>query len=348
MSRVRAWYKSHSFPLHVHGSTLRPIFGNLAILALSTALAVGCSEIGLRYLYPHASLGSGVSWSWSHDTSSILVSDSEIGFRPQLNTEVYDNHGILLVRSYKHAAVAGEQQIILFIGDSVTARSRIVDGIDRQLGNVNVEFLNGGVESFNLTQEVSFFLKYQSGLRIDRIIHQVHGNDLQATPIAFRDETGALNVYALNSPKQYVNQWLFQNSYLYRLALAVLVAHRTEASTADEARTDFDKMVGYARSHNIRYDVVLFPILSPQSDLSPQERRDWNILETSCNEIVSHCVSLLPVLSEMLAQGQSGREAVGDNWHPNQAFADIAATLIIQSLGLSNLTTLQPSRGTPK
>jgi hypothetical protein len=280
--------------------------------------------------------------------SSILVSDPEIGFRPQLNTEVYDNHGILLLRSYKNAAVAGAQQRILFIGDSVTARSRIVDAIRRQLGDANIEFLNGGVESFNLTQEVSFFLKYQSGLRVDRIIHQVHGNDLQATPITFRDETGALNVYALNAPKQYVNQWLFQNSYLYRLALAVLVAHRTEASTVDEARTDFDKMVRYTDRHGIRYDVVLFPILSPQSDLSQQERRDWNILETSCNEIVLHCVSLLPVLSQMLAQGQSGREAIGDSWHPNQSFADMAASLMIQSLDLSNLTALQPSRETPK
>jgi hypothetical protein len=316
---------------------MRRFFVNLTLFVVSTLVAIVGCELGLRYLFPRAALGSGVELTFFRDQrakwmSVLMVPDKEIGFRPKPNTEGgYDNYG-LLRRSHNDAFAARHR--ILFIGDSVTARSRIVNAIQKDLNDPTTEFLNGGVESFNLAQEVNFFLRFQSALRVDRIIHQVHGNDLQATPIVFRDETGILNAYRLNAPKQYVNEWLFQISYLYRLGLAVFLSQGMESHSFLDARDDFSKMATFAVSHGIRYDVVLFPILSPQPALPPEERRDWDILERACREVVSHCVSLLPVLNQMLAEGQPPEETAGDSWHPNDNFANLAATLIIQSLDL--------------
>lgn len=169
---------------------------------------------------------------------------------------------------------------------------------------------------------------------MNHIIHQVHGNDLRATPIVFRDQTGTLNAYLTNSPRQHVNQWLFQHSYLYRIGLAAFLSQAAESDGFAEARDSFARMADFAARHGIRYDVVLFPILAPEAALSPTDRRDWQALERACRETVSQCVSLLPVLDRMLARGRSVEEVPGDTWHPNDAFAEAAASSIIGALGL--------------
>lgn len=319
---------------------------NALVVAASMLVAVIGCEIGLRYLYPHGALGSGVELEFFRHESArwmsvLMVPDEVIGFRPKLNTEGgYDKHG-LLRRSHTDEGIVRRR--ILLLGDSVTARGRIVNAIEKVLHDPTTEFLNGGVEAFNLAQEVDFFLRFQSAVEVDHIIHQVHGNDLRATPIAFRDENGALNVYQLNSPKQYVNLWLFQNSYFYRVGLAVFLSRITEADTLREARNNFARMAAFAAERGIKYDVVLFPILLSQDALRRDDRSDWKILERACRETVQHCVSLLPVLDRMLAGGQPVEEALGDSWHPNDAFAAAAAPVIVEALGLR-----PPSRARPR
>lgn len=317
---------------------MRNIIINALIVVASVSLSVVACEVGLRLLYPHGALGSGVELEFfrrdqgARWMSNLMMPDEAIGFRPKLNVEGgYDKDG-LLHRS--HAEQSDVRRRILFLGDSVTARSRIVRAIERDLHDPTTEFLNGGVEAFNLTQEVNFFLRFQSGLQVDRIIHQVHGNDLRATPIAFRDETGTLNVYLLNSSRQYVNRWLFQHSFLYRIGLAVFLSRTTESDTLQEARDNFARMAAFAAERGIKYDVVLFPILVSQDALYRDDRRDWLALEKACREVVQHCVSLLPVLDQLLSQGQPVEEIAGDAWHPNDAFAAAAAPVIINALGL--------------
>lgn len=317
---------------------MRNVIINAFIVIASLSLSVIACEVGLRLLYPHGALGSGVELEFfrrdqgARWMSNLMMPDEAIGFRPRLNVEGgYDKDG-LWRRS--HAEQSDIRRRILFLGDSVTARGRIVRAIEKDLHDPTTEFLNGGVEAFNLTQEVDFFLRFQSALNVDRIVHQVHGNDLRATPIAFRDEAGTLNVYLLNSSRQYVNQWLFQHSFLYRIGLAVFLSHTTDSDTLQETRDNFVRMAAFAAKRGIKYDVVLFPILLPQDALYRDDRRDWQALEKACREVVQHCVSLLPVLDQMLRQGQPVEEIAGDTWHPNDAFAAAAAPVIIKALGL--------------
>ncbi len=317
---------------------VRNVIVNALIVVASASLSVIACEVGLRLLYPHGALGSGEELEFlrrepsARWMSNVMMPDEAIGFRPKLNVEGgYDKDGL---RHRSHAGQSDIRRRILFLGDSVTARGRIVRAIEKDLHDPTTEFLNGGVEAFNLTQEVSFFLRFQSALTMDRIVHQVHGNDLRATPIAFRDENGTLNAFLLNSPRQHVDQWLFQHSYLYRIGLAVFLSHKTEADTLQEARENFARMAAFAAERGIEYDVVLFPILLSQDALYRDDRRDWLALEKACREVVQKCVSLLPVLDHMLKQGQPVEEIAGDTWHPNDAFAAAAAPVIIKALGL--------------
>jgi hypothetical protein len=318
----------------------RPL-ANAAVVIVATIISFVCCELALRSLYPGAALGAGKDLDWFRtpgtEVATTMVADAEIGFRPRLNGEKYDAYGIRKELRV-NAAAAIDARKVLFVGDSVTARGRIINALRQQLGDPAGEFLNGGVESFNLIQEVEFFLRFQSERGIDHIIHQVHGNDLQATPIAFRDEHGALNVYSLNAPKHWVNEWLFRHSYVYRLALAAVVARRTAATTFIEARDSFSRMAGFAASRGIHYDVVLFPVLLPSGKLSASERQDWQLLDQACRDVVKHCISLLPVLDRMLDEGRPVQETVGDMWHPNDSFAAEAATQIIEALALRQRT----------
>jgi hypothetical protein len=311
---------------------------NLALLLLSTIAALALCETALRVFYPHAGFGGGSELVWFRKSGKdqvLVVPDSKLGFRPKLGTNVYDSRGILR-ESTTSTASTGAGRRILFLGDSVTARARIVQAIQALLEDPLTAVLNGGVESFNLNQEVEFFFQYQAELPFDHIIHQLHANDLQSTPIAFKDRSGAINVYALNVPRLHVSSWLFQNSYLYRLALPVLVSRIAKPNTLEDARENLKRMATFAASRGIPYDVVLFPILSPYSAWSPQERTDWKTLMTACHEL-ARCVSLMPVMDEMLAAGKAVEETPGDNWHPNDAFASRAARLIVQSLSLARM-----------
>lgn len=313
---------------------MRNSVANGILLVLATVLSLGCIEFALRSLYPGAALGSGKDLDWFRtpgtEVATTMVPDGEIGFRPRLNGEKYDAHGIR--RQPGPLPDAGGVRRILFIGDSVTARGRILDALRLELDDPTAVFLNGGIESFNLVQEVNFFLRFQSDLPVDRIIHQVHGNDLQATAIAFRDDTGTLNAYSLSVPKQWVNEWLFRHSYVYRLALAATLARQGAETTFDEARDNFRTMAAFAARRGIRYDVVLFPVLFADHQLSAAERRDWLILERACHDAVRHCISLLPVLHRMVAEGRPVQEVPGDMWHPNDEFAAEAAKYIVHAL----------------
>lgn len=316
---------------------MRRIAANLALFAVSLGLGIIACEWALRLVYPNATLGAGVELSWFRDPGSNLsiymTTDDQIGFRPQLDTKVFDKNGLLL-EPKDGSPPADVTSTVLFVGDSVTARARIVDAIRRELADPKAFFLNGGVESFNLAQEVNFFLRFQSKAPFDRIIHQVHGNDLQATPIVFRDADGKLNVYALSAPRRSVNEWLFRHSYIYRLALTAFISRQTEQATFEEAKANFEAMARFAKERGVPYDVFLFPVLRPTDQLTAVEARDWATLNDACRAARVHCVSLRPVLDQMISENLVYQETPGDPWHPNDLLAKRAGNYIFDQIDL--------------
>jgi hypothetical protein len=192
---------------------------NGLLLIAGLGFAIGLAEVVLHALDPGASFGAAQELPWMRgaDRGELFTVDPEFGFRPRLDNAVFDEHGTHR-NAYPLEKTPGRERL-LFVGDSVTARGRIVDALRALHGDATAEYWNAGVESFNTVQEVAFYRKYNAAIHPDHVIVTFHLNDYETTPIAFRDEAGRLVVYALNQPSREVQPWLFQNSSLYRLWL---------------------------------------------------------------------------------------------------------------------------------
>jgi hypothetical protein len=255
------------------------------------------------------------------DRSGLFIVDPEFGFRPRLDNDVFDAHGTH--RNEYPLAKTPERTRLLFVGDSVTARGRIVSALRERYGDAAYEYWNAGVESFNTVQEVAFYRKYNAAIEPDHVIVTFHLNDYETTPIAFRGEAGRLMVYALNRPSREIQPWLFQNSYLYRFWLGRVsrggddfrgVVLETEAAL----RTLRDEL----DAGETRLSVLVLPLLQRPQKWAPQKAQArLRILRFLEFEGIRH-FDLFPVLEEALRDGVKVQEAPGDTWHPNAEIAE--------------------------
>jgi hypothetical protein len=316
--------------------------GNLSLIVVSFLVSLFAAELVLRTLFPFYTFGLGQELQWFRTAPptnrDLITPDTQLGFRPVVDNGLYDEYGILSSGSiFTNEAYYTK---ILFLGDSVTARARLLRALYVASRNNSFAFLNGGVEGYNIQQEVDFFFRYQQSVQPHRIVHTIHVNDLQSTPIAFRDEDGKLHVYALNTSRQIISPTLYKFSHLYRLAVASTFPRRGLQELATDARLSLARMVQYAKENSTPYYIVIFPILSAYRNWSEHEKTSHMLLLQMCKELEIDLVDLLPVLDEMLSEGLDPKESIEDNWHPNDLFARRAAKRMLDLLP----TTLQSTR----
>lgn len=304
---------------------LRNGIANLALICAGLAIGLAIAELVLRFFFPFATFGGGQELDWFRKGPALplVVLDPTLGFRPVLNNGVYDDSGIMLATSMR--ARVAPAATILFMGDSVTARGRIVRQTANLLGVDDVDYINGGVEAYNVQQEVEFFFRYQAKLRPRHIIHILHVNDLQSTPIAYRDPDGQLNVYAMYGKREALNPWLYEHLYLYRWALALALPRLDPSDIAAQAGRDLERMRKYAAQTGSTYEVALFPILAPYEKWSPYERLARDLLLAAARSAGVQPLDLLPLSEQMNAAGVEIIEKRSDYWHPNDAFAAAVA-----------------------
>jgi len=305
---------------------LRNFAANGLLLVAGLGFAVGLAEVALHAWSPGAGFGAAQELPWMRgaERAELFTVDPEFGFRPRLANDVFDAHGTHR-NEYPLPKTPGRMRL-LFVGDSVTARGRIVAALRDLYGDADFEYWNAGVESFNTLQEVAFYRKYNAAIEPDHVIVTFHLNDYETTPIAFRDEDGRLVVYALNQSSREVEPWLFRHSYLYRLWLGRVrgdggdfqqVASETEAALV-ELREVLD-------ASDTRLSVVVLPLLQrPQKWGRQQVRARQRILAFLEAEGIRH-FDLFPALEDALRDGVRVQEAPGDTWHPNAAVAEIFA-----------------------
>ena len=179
------------------------------------------AESYLRRLYPKGAFEVGRELGWMRrsrkDLARVFTVDPEFGFRPILGNDLYNSYGTIN-NGYRLPRPPGVTRL-LFMGDSVTARGRIVEALRRIRGEKRFEYWNAGVESFNTTQEVNYYRKYNHRISPDHVILTFVYNDFGTTPITFFNRDKKLVVFALNRPRRRVIPWLFEHSYLYRFLL---------------------------------------------------------------------------------------------------------------------------------
>lgn len=139
------------------GSRAKQILMKLLLLLSGTVFALLLTECYLKLLLPYEGLGAARELKQFRDLENapgLFIIDPNFGFRPALGTSVYNKFGTL-AGNYTLEKPEGVTRL-LFIGDSVTARGKIIDAIRKLYNETNFEYWNAGVES----------LQYGSGSQI--------------------------------------------------------------------------------------------------------------------------------------------------------------------------------------
>jgi len=253
--------------------------------------------------------------------SSSLQPDEELGHVPVLDGHSYDALGLLRAEhpTPSVAKPPGTHRI-LFLGDSVTQRRRIVLALRALWGGGAVEFLNAGVGGANPIQSVELYFRHQRPLAPDQVVLTLHNNDLTVTTTCLRDANGTLRICNPHDLRT-LNAGLYRWSAIYRLWFSV--GYRDYMS--DDHYLDLAAPVAAAlrrlrddlASRGARLDVLLLPILSPEADWGPHERaareRELEIL----GGLGIATVDLLPASEELGVAKVPMLETADDHWHPN-------------------------------
>jgi hypothetical protein len=306
------------------------------VIAVGAIMAAGAGELYLKVRRPDLAADAGAGFYRARRRnerfSSLYTSDPHLGFRPVLGTDRYSQHGTA-TNDYAIQKRRGVARL-LFIGDSVTARGRIVAAIRRRYGDGKFEYWNAGVHGFNTVQEVEYYRRYNRQIFPDHVILTFHPNDYGTTPIVFRDNSNSLVICALRKPLRSVSPWLFRRSYLYRLFLAVTMSESEDAKgIRKEVAASLKDLRDSAERDGASLTVLVLPYLAP--------RDQWGEWRVGAREATLGILAdlgirhfdLLGVLRAALAEGISTQERPGDTLHPSEELSDrFAAYLCAQGL----------------
>jgi hypothetical protein len=326
--------------LHLRNSLRRKILPAallLIVVGLSSVISILAVEVFHRFKAPYRALGGAQELpQFRHgaaDRLSAFVVDSDFGFRPILDNGSYTRFGTL-ANGHSEAKRPGVTRL-LFIGDSVTHRGEIVEALRAQYGSQHYEYWNAGVESFNTVQEVAYYKRFNRLIQPDHVILTFHLNDFETTPVAFREATGTLVVYAPNRPIQRLNPWLFRHSYTYRYWLGLLSPRKAARSEIiEEVRASLADLRRLVDVDNARLTVLVLPILRPLNDWKPEYREYRRLILEMLESLRIRHFDLLTPLDEALADGVVVTETDDDLfWHPSRdAAAYFAKYLRTQQL----------------
>ena len=237
---------------------------------------------------------------------------------------------------------------VLYIGDSVTHRGRIVGALKALYGDAHYEHWNAGVESFNTVQEVEYYRSYNRAIRPDHIVLTLHNNDFGITPVAFLNSDGQPVVYSLGGARFRVNKTLLQHSSIYQLILRYrLILSATLQKDDDsvlfegQVREALAELRGLAHEDGARLTVLVLPILEAQEDWTASERRNHDTAIRLLEALGIRYFDLLEPLEDALERGIETNEKAGDSWHPGDEVAQVFAGHLLRR------QLLEPSRWTP-
>jgi len=310
-----------------------------ALLFLSaTIIGVLMIELGLRVLYPITFMNVETQGAQETAGWALFTPDRVLGWHPTLGTDLYDENGILFGRSI-YAKPVGPK--LLLIGDSVTARAQILNGL-ANLMPPEITFLNGGVEGYNIEQEVEFFFRFQKDLRPDAIIHQMHISNLNARRQLMRPRDGTIRLYSPRVTEVTINPTLYKHSQIYRFLIANLASRFSKDELKASAVESLRRMGDYARDNGIAYHLVLFPVLEPLANWTAYDRETRDYLLNAARTLGLDVIDLDPVAEQMISVGVDPKQGPGDNWHPNAQMGEAAAKYIVERM--PSLLSIQPRR----
>lgn len=299
-----------------------PLLVRLLTLLVATIGSLGVAEgllrivetYTIRYITPIGRLPLG---------QRVLAMDPVFGFRPILGTSAYNEYGTR-PNEYSPEKRPGIQRL-LFIGDSVTHRGRIITALREVYGDEKYEYWNAGVESFDVMQEVMFYKLANARLRPDHVILTFHNNDLEVTPIILMGADGE-TTYSPARSLTGRNPWLMAHVHLYRLW--VDAAYRAAGGRDAVVRgtiTSLREFADVLERDRIEFTVLVLPIFKPLNRWSASERQKRTEALTMLREHRIRHFDLLPFMQKALRNGIDCQESPGDPWHPSDAVSRVFA-----------------------
>lgn len=280
-------------------------------MGMSLVMAIVIAEVGLRIYYPSGEIPAAHLESASDEEQTGFQEDAEAGYLPVVGRGEYGPHGCL-PNDYQLDQRRAPR--VLFTGDSVTHRGKIVEALKKLYGADTYEYWNAGVESFNTLQEWVFYKRHNHKIEPDHVVLTFHNNDFRATPLVVR-EGGEIKIY---QPGTHINPWLFRRSYLYRWAWPDPDDTEARRQKVRQSLMDFrDALQG----DNKRFTVILHPMLKPYSSWSDDEKNSRELSLSYFKELEIRYIDLLPVSEKALEEGLEVTEAPGDVLHPNDEMA---------------------------
>jgi hypothetical protein len=311
--------------------TLRLVLAGCSIL-----VGLAGVELLLRTFAPYSAHHAGREMTdlrhEGKDAADLFVIDQRMGFRPRLPSPGYSEFGTIR-NTYPLEKQPGRTRL-LFVGDSVTARGRIVAAIRRCYGDRQYEYWNAGVESFNTVQELMYYKLFNYRVQPDHVILQFHLNDFETTPVSFLAADGGLVVYSPKCPAREINRYLFEHCHLYRLYVGLTTRKAAGferiAGEVKEALQEFQEIVKPAD-----LTVLIFTCLKPEEEWNPREKLEYEEIRRILAELQIRHFDLKPLALAAAQEGISLQETAGDTWHPSDAFADYVAAHLQQEKLLS-------------
>lgn len=304
---------------------VRRVLPRLLIALAAVGLGLLAVELGLRRWPPPSLLDfaseralPGEAGRQGRDAFTV---DEELGYRPVLDGEEFGPTGTVR-NEYALEKPAGVKRI-LFLGDSVTRRGAIQDGLRACLGDRGFEYWNAGVTGYTTVQEVAYYRRFCAPLKADRVLLTFHLNDFETTPITFPDGDKLVRLYTKGSTRT-LNPWLLRHSYLYRWYLGRSAAQAEPPPGAPPTEADtIERSLATLRDEVARdggtLTVLVLPWLRPFEEWRGQRHKhDW-ILKALERLGIEH-YAFVPTLERALADGVQVTEVPRDPQHPSPEF----------------------------
>ena len=255
-----------------------------------------------------------------HPDAGIFELDPVLGYRPVLGGKGYGPHGCKW-NEYALEKPADKRRL-LFLGDSVTDRHKIVDALHAALGE-SFEYWNAGVPAFATEQELLYYRDVLGGVHADHVLLTFHLNDYETTPILFEVDGELVSVHS-KIGGTYPNAWLLRNSYLYRYAWTWRVS-RTSVERARALEEEVERGLRGLRDlvaeRGARFTVLVLPWLDvPARWPAMKTHHHERTLATLAALGIEH-YAFLGTLERALAAGVGINESGTDPQHPSEAFA---------------------------
>jgi len=299
-------------------------FRVLAVLLGILVAALG-GEVFVRIARPYSVGQAGMELQLfrgnQQSVRRLFRLDVELGYVPILGTESYDADGFLRHGHTYELENKGDRERILFLGDSVTRRGKIVQALRREYGEEEYEYWNAGVTAYNTTQEVSYYERYARKADPDHIVLTFHLNDFYHSPISFVDHEGRMQVISPYEDLSGLRVWLFEHSHAYRFYLGRTSDKWNLAGPSRDIVAALERLESLAEEGGARLSVIVLPNLQALEDWHGLWRKRYDRALAIMEELGLRYFTLLEPLQKAIADGVDPEEAPGDTEHPSAAVA---------------------------